>query len=147
MGHVPSQATQTFADELRRLWNLDGQCQRTAIFLLCAGDRKLYYSGEQNTGIGESCLFCLMEDNGFFRPGRISSCRLCAGNSTALGFVHCLFNLLNTPFPGQYTTAMGNIFKELGKKSNPLATPLPPSTRVASAVPVLLACLVPLFLL
>uniref|UniRef100_A0A915BNQ7 RPB6 homolog n=1 Tax=Parascaris univalens TaxID=6257 RepID=A0A915BNQ7_PARUN len=83
-----NQGSQELASDLNKLWNIDGQCKKAVIFLLSAHDRKLYYSGEENTGL------------------------TVADFDTVVSEQHQQLS------EGKFTTALTNILKQIGRSQN-----------------------------
>ncbi|CAI4222333.1 unnamed protein product [Auanema sp. JU1783] len=95
---IVPEGSQKFADELSKRWNLDGQCQKSAVFVFSSDERHLYYGGEKNTGIN---------------PAEFDAIAFAAKSQLSAG---------------HYVAGLVNIFKELGKKTNPVMEVPSPST-------------------
>uniref|UniRef100_A0A915BNJ4 RPB6 homolog n=2 Tax=Parascaris univalens TaxID=6257 RepID=A0A915BNJ4_PARUN len=85
---IVQSGSQELASDLNKLWNIDGQCKKAVIFLLSAHDRKLYYSGEENTGL------------------------TVADFDTVVSEQHQQLS------EGKFTTALTNILKQIGRSQN-----------------------------
>ncbi|VDM42051.1 unnamed protein product [Toxocara canis] len=85
---VVQSGSQKLANDLNKLWNVDGQCKKSIVFVLSARDHKLYYSGEENTGL------------------------------TQADFDAIVSSKQQLLFEGNFTSAISNILKEVGGTQN-----------------------------
>ncbi|EYB86117.1 hypothetical protein Y032_0285g1350 [Ancylostoma ceylanicum] len=92
---ITRQGSQQLADGLRNLWHMDDQCKRSAVFLLSADDRRLYFAPQSNTVLKEAEFQSIVSANDV----QLQS--------------------------GDFVPALVNIFKEIGKKTDiePVPTP------------------------
>ncbi|CAI5455617.1 unnamed protein product [Caenorhabditis angaria] len=101
---IHNQATQQFADELRKKWELDSQCGRTGLLVLSLNDRKIFASFDERSPINSDQVLAIIatEDE------QVKT--------------------------GKYTTAAINILKEIALKQNPFAatSPAPPPSKEVS---------------
>uniref|UniRef100_A0A1I7X5E6 COesterase domain-containing protein n=1 Tax=Heterorhabditis bacteriophora TaxID=37862 RepID=A0A1I7X5E6_HETBA len=84
---ISKQASQKFANSLNQIWNLDPQCKKSVVFVLSSDDRKLYMASGEHAGM----------DSAEFQA--ITSSQEVPLSS------------------GSFTSALVNVFKEIGKKS------------------------------
>ncbi|KHJ98239.1 hypothetical protein OESDEN_01791 [Oesophagostomum dentatum] len=114
--------SQQLANGLRDLWHMDDQCKRSAVFLLSADDRHLYYAPQPNTLLRESPIsrqeFALKTLEKLPEEAEFQSI-------AASGEM-----LLQT---GEFVPALVKIFKEIGKKTDDGPVTTPHSSKHASS--------------
>ncbi|XGW28523.1 hypothetical protein V3C99_008361 [Haemonchus contortus] len=112
---IVRQGSQQLVNDLSRLWHMDDQCKKGIIFLLSSDDRHLYFAVQPNAAFNADEVQSIIDTNE---------------------------RQLQT---GNFVGALGNIFKEIGKRTNldeGLITPHPPISVAAltiySSLPLLL---------
>ncbi|MFH4981600.1 hypothetical protein AB6A40_008309 [Gnathostoma spinigerum] len=84
---VTRKGSEQMAKDLNERWNLDEQCKKSVIFVLSADDRKLYYSGKENTELSDAEFKSITESQ------------------------------QKNMEDGHFREALTNIFKEIGEKN------------------------------
>uniref|UniRef100_A0AC35UGL9 TPM_phosphatase domain-containing protein n=1 Tax=Rhabditophanes sp. KR3021 TaxID=114890 RepID=A0AC35UGL9_9BILA len=95
---IDSDVNQNFADQLNKLYNLDGQCKKSVVFLLDSSTNKLFYATESDTGVDTNQFAAII-----------------SGARSELQ-------------SGEYAKALVNIFKQIGGNGNRQATQDVPSS-------------------
>ncbi|ETN74729.1 hypothetical protein NECAME_12776 [Necator americanus] len=98
------EGTQQLANGLRDLWHMDDQCKKSAIFLLSADDRTLYFAPQPNTALKEAEFQAILASK---------EMQLRTGN---------------------FVPALVNIFKEIGKKTDIDPEPTPDANKFAPSI-------------
>ncbi|KAK6750869.1 hypothetical protein RB195_002687 [Necator americanus] len=101
---ITRQGTQQLANGLRDLWHMDDQCKKSAIFLLSADDRTLYFAPQPNTALKEAEFQAILASK---------EMQLRTGN---------------------FVPALVNIFKEIGKKTDIDPEPTPDANKFAPSI-------------
>ncbi|CAJ0603905.1 unnamed protein product [Cylicocyclus nassatus] len=116
---ITRQGSQELANGLRDRWRMDDQCQKSAVFLLSADNRQLYFAPQPGTPLNDAEFQAIL-----------------ASNSMQLQ-------------AGEFLPALVNIFKEIGKKTDVVGpeppTPVPPYKR-ASPITIFVSIMLALLL-
>ncbi|KAK6019504.1 hypothetical protein OSTOST_14859 [Ostertagia ostertagi] len=108
--------SQQLVNDLGRLWHLDDQCKKGVVFLLSSDDRHLYFSAQPNAGFNADELQSIIDTNAM---------QLQTGN---------------------FVGALGNIFKEVGRRAGIGDVTTPTGPHFNAGVSTLCLCLFLLFL-
>ncbi|VDN02285.1 unnamed protein product [Thelazia callipaeda] len=116
---ILKQANEQLAEQINKQWDVDGQCQRSVVFVLSADDHRLYYAAEEQAGISLSFVFIISKSCERNQQLKIAPSALAHTFSARSNFEAAVAEQQQLFAERKYVSALSGVFKKIADSIQP----------------------------